>query len=108
MIENSLKEWTQLQILTEKHTMINKMNTATQHVDPTVFQPIENADMKFKKTANDTFTKKEIGSVKSNVYSKATLIIPEISPGQKAIATITLHFEDDSPFSHLFYTLFSW
>ena len=41
MIEHSLKEWTQPQILAEKHTMINEMNTTTQHVDPTVFQPID-------------------------------------------------------------------
>ena len=47
MIEHSLKEWTQQQILTEKHTMINEMNTTTQNVDPKVFRPIENADMTF-------------------------------------------------------------
>ena len=50
MIEHSLKELTEQQILTEKHTMINELNTATQHVDPTVYQPIENANIKLAKT----------------------------------------------------------
>ena len=43
-IEHSLKEWNQLQILTEKQKMMDDMKTATQHVDPAVFQPGEDTE----------------------------------------------------------------
>ena len=60
MIENSFKEWNQLQILTEKQKMMQEMKTATQHVDPAVFQPGENANIQFKKT---DIIEKEIGLI---------------------------------------------
>ena len=95
MIEHSLKEWTQLQILTEKHTMINQMNTTTQHVDPTVFQPIEKADMKFEKAAY-----KEIGTaVTSNTYGKANLKVMPCVSKRQTTATLTLLSGKGSPFS---------
>ena len=98
MIEHSLKEWNQQQILTEKHTMINEMNTATQYVDPTVFQPIENANIKF--TINVT-TKKEIGIITSTAYEKATLnALPYFIAKRRSTTTeLTLHSQDGSPFS---------
>ena len=96
MIEHSLKEWTKQQILTEKHTMINEVNTATQHVDPTVFQPIENANIKFMKT--DTI-KKEIGFITSTTYGKATLKVLPCLAKQPSTATLTLQSQDRSPFS---------
>ena len=97
MIEHSLKELTEQQILTEKHTMINEMNTTTQHVDPTVFQPIENADIKF--TKNET-TKKEIGIITSTAYEKATLkVFPCLAKHRSTTTELTLHSQDGSPFS---------
>ena len=96
MIEHSLKEWTEQQILTEKHTMINEMNTTTQHVDPTVFQPIENAEMKFMKT--DTI-EKEIGLITSTTYGKATLKLSPCLAKELSTATLTLQSQDGSPFS---------
>ena len=96
MIEHSLKEWTEQQILTEKHTMINKMNTATQHVDPTVFQSIENADMKFMKT--DTI-EKEVGLITSTTYGKATLEVSPCLAKRQSTATLTLQSQDSSPVS---------
>ena len=96
MIEHSLKEWTEQQILTEKHTMINEMNTATQHVDPTVFQPIENANIKFMKT--DTI-EKEIGLITSTTYGKATLKVSPCLAKRQSTATLTLQSQDGSPFS---------
>ena len=96
MIEHSLKEWTPPQILTEKHTMINEMNTTTQHVDPTVFQPIENANMKFTKTEP---TKKGIGLITSKTYGRSALeVVPSLAK-QQSTATLTLHSQDGSPFS---------
>ena len=95
MIEHSLKEWTQPQILTEKHTMINKMNTTTQHVDPTVFQPIENDEIKFRK--KDTI--QEIGLITSTTYGKATLKASPCLAKRQSTATLTLQSQDGSPFS---------
>ena len=97
MIEHSLKEWTEQQILTEKHTMINEMNTATQHVDPTAFQPIENADMKFTKTNT---IEKEIGLITSTTYDgKATLKVSPCLAKELSTATLTLQSQNGSPFS---------
>ena len=93
MIERSLKEWTQQQILTEKHTMINEMNTATQHVDPTVFQPIESANVKLTKTDP---TEKGIGLITSKTYGRSAL---EVVPSLPSTATLTLQSQDGSPFS---------
>ena len=96
MIEHSLKELTEQQILTEKHTMINELNTATQHVDPTVFHPIENANIKF--TINET-TKKEIGIITSTTYGKATLkVFPCLAKRRSTTTELTLHSQDGSPF----------
>ena len=96
MIEHSLKEWTEQQILTEKHTMINKMNTTTQHVDPTVFRPLENAEMTFKKNGS---TKNEIGSITSTTNTKATLEVFPCLAKRPSTATLTLYSQDGSPFS---------
>ena len=97
MIEHSLKELTEQQILTEKHTMINKMNTTTQNVDPTVFQPIENANIKF--TKNET-TKKEIGIITSTAFEKAILkVFPCLAKRRSTTTELALHSQDGSPFS---------
>ena len=96
-IENRLKEWTQHQILTEKYIMINEMNTTTQHVDPTVFKPIEKADMIFqKKDIINSTSKKGIGLVSSITCGKATLTILPFLPRQKATATLVLRSQDNS------------
>ncbi len=91
MIDHNLKEWTQLQILTEKHTMINQMNTATEHVDPTVFQPIEKADMKFMKTKP---TEKEIGLIEYTKYNKAILEVLPCLFNQPSTAILNLYSQD--------------
>ena len=96
MIEHSLQEWTPPQILTEKHTMINQMNTTTQHVDPTVFHPIENANMKFTKNER---TEKRIGLITSKTYGRSALKVVPSSVKQQSTATLTLQSQDGSPFS---------
>ena len=96
MIEHSLDELSQLQILIQKNTMIDQMNTATQDVDSAVFQPIENSDVKFTKT--DT-TKKEIGLITSNFYEKAMLKASPCHLSKPSTATLTLHSHNGSPFS---------
>ncbi len=96
MIEHSLKEWTQLHILTEKHTMINQMNTATQHVDPTVFQPIEHANMKF--TKNDII-EKEIGLVTCTTYTKTIVEVLPCFVKRSPIATLSVQSHDGKPIS---------
>ncbi len=93
-IEHNLNKWTQpAQIFTEKHTMINQINTTTQHIDPTVFQPIEKPDMQFTKT---NLTKNKIGLITSTTYENATLEISAKRPGK---AILTLHSQDGSLFS---------
>ena len=95
MIDHSLKEWTKQQILTEKHTLINQMNTATQHVDPTVFQSIEKANMKFTKTG---LTENGIGFITSTTYGKATFDVLPCLAKRPSTGTLALHSQDGSPF----------
>ena len=52
MVEQSLKEWSQLQVMMEKENMLYQMKTVSQTVDPTVFQPIEEANTKFTQTSD--------------------------------------------------------
>ena len=104
MIEHSLKEWTEQQILTEKHTMINEMNTATQHVDPTVFQPMEIDETKFTKKCT---IEKEIGLITSTTYGKATLEVLPCLAKQQSTATLTLQSQESSPFSLPFFLISS-
>ena len=86
MIEHNLKEWNQLQILTDKCKMVDEMKTATQNVDPAVFQPGEYGNIKFVKT--DHFIDKEIG-----------LITTPSSPKRPSAAIHTLKSHDVSPLS---------
>ena len=97
MIEHSLKEWTQQQILTEKHTMINRMNTAI-HVDSKVFQPLENANTKFMKTDR---TEKPIGLITSSIYGNPTLeIFSSLHVAkQPSKAALALQTQDGLPLS---------
>ena len=95
MIEHSLKEWTQLQILAEEGKMINQMHTSIQYVDPTVFQPIEKADIKFSKTDS---TENKIGFIITSINEEATLnLLPSLADSEQlSTATLTLH-SDSKP-----------
>ena len=96
MVEHSLKEWSRQQILTEKHTMISQMNTAIDHVDPTVFQPIENANIQF--TPSNIF-EEEIGLIRYTTYGRATLNVLPCLAMLSSTATLTLQSQDGLPFS---------
>ena len=96
MIEQCLKEWNEQQILTEKHTIMEQMNTTTQTVDPTVFQPIENADIKFTKS---NIIEEKIGLVTSTMFRKATLKVSPCSQKQPSTVTLSLKSNHSKPFS---------
>ncbi len=95
MIEHNLKEWTQLQILAEEGIMINQMHTSIQYVDPTEFQPIEKADIKFSKTDS---TENKIGFIITSINEEATLnLLPSLADSEQlSTATLTLH-SDSKP-----------
>ena len=96
MIEHRLQEWTPQQILTEKHAMINQMNTTTQHVDPTVFQPIDNANVEFIKT---DLTEKGIGFITGTTYDKSILLSKPCLAKRRSTAMLTIDSLDGSPFT---------
>ena len=97
MVEQSLKEWSQLHVMTEKEIMLYQMNTISQDVDPTVFQPIEEANTKFAQTSN---IRNGIGKISSHRYEKATLEKAPCYPSNTpSTATLTLQSHDGSPFS---------
>ena len=70
------------------------MKTVNQHVDPTVFQPIEEPRIKF--TQNDNIIN-EIGEISSKTgYGEAGNVIS--LPITLSTATLTLQSHDGSPF----------
>ena len=96
MVEQSLKEWSQLQVMMEKENMLYQMKTVSQHVDPTVFQPIEEPNTKFTQTSD---IRNGIGKISSHRYEKATLEkVPYYPSNTPSTATLTLQSHDDSPF----------
>ena len=97
MVEQSLKEWSQLQVMMEKENMLYQMNTVSQHVDPTVFQPIEEANTKFTQTANNIGN--GIGKISSYRFGEANLKTIPCSPYTPSTATLTLQSHDGSPYS---------
>ncbi len=95
MIEHSLKEWTQQQIIMAKYTMTKETNVVTQNVQSSVFQPAEEANVKFIK---NTIFEKEIGFVSHKTYEKTTLKLLPCELGQLSIATLILQSQDGTPF----------
>ena len=97
MVEQSLKEWSQLQVMMEKENMLYQMNTVSQTVDPTVFQPIEEPNTKFTQTSD---LRNGIGKLSIHRYEKATLEkAPYYPSNTPSTATLTLQSHDGPPFS---------
>ena len=95
IIEQSLKELTQQQILMAKYTMAKETDALTQNVQPSVFQPAEEDNIKFIK---NTIFEKEIGFISHRTYEKATLELLPCELGQLTTATLTLQSQDGTPF----------
>ena len=96
MVDQSLKEWSQLQVMMEKDNMLYQMNTISQHIDPKVFRPIEEANTKFTQTNN---IENGIGKMTSCKYEEAILKTMPCSPNTPSTTTLTLQSHDGSPFS---------
>ena len=97
MVEQSLKEWSQLQVMIEKENMLYQMKTVSQTVEPTVFQPIEEPNTKFTQTSD---IRNGIGKIFSHRYKEATLEKASYYPSNTpSTATLTLQSHDGSPFS---------
>ena len=96
MVEQSLKEWSQLQVMMEKENMLHQMNTVSQHIDPTVFQPIEEPEIKFTKILN---IRNGIGEIFSHRYGKAIFKNKPFSLNTPSTATLALQSHDGSLFS---------
>ena len=96
-VEQSLKEWSQLQVMMEKENILHQIKTFSQDVDPTVFQPIEKPNTKFKQTAINI--ENGIGMISSYRYGEAILKTMPCSPSTSLTATLTLQSHDGSPFS---------
>ena len=99
MIEQSLKEWNQLQVMMEKENMLHQMNTVSQqYVNPTAFQPVEEANTTFTKTTNNI--ENGIGMLTSCRYREAILkTMPYYSSNTPPTVTLVLQSHDGSPFS---------
>ena len=98
MVETSLKEWSQLQIMMEKSSIQKQMTTVGQHTaDSSLFQPIERTDIQF--TVINSTSNQEIGEITSSAFGKATLNSFSCLLNTPSTTTLTLQSHDGSPFS---------
>ena len=97
MVQTSLEEWSQLQVMMEKENMLHRMRTVSLHINPIAHQPVEEADIKF--TQNNIISD-EIGEVKSSATNvRASLLRMPCSPNTPSTAILMLHSHDFSPVS---------
>ena len=79
----------------EKHKMLEQMKTISQHVEPAVFQSIEESNTKFISSN----ARNGIGKIISRRYGRATFNIKPYKPNTLTTATLTLQSQDGSVFS---------
>ena len=97
LIKQRLKEWSQKQILTEEERIKSQMKMAVELTETEVFQPMEEADMRFVK--ND-HTVTGIGHFSSNKgYEKTVLKSSPCLAKAASTASLNIQSHDGSPFS---------
>ena len=96
MIEHSINELTEIQLITDKQALVDNMTMATQNFNPKGFQPIEKVNIKFMKT---DVVVKGIGLIKSIAYGKDSLNVLPCLAKEPSKATLTLQTQDGLPFS---------
>ena len=96
MVEHHLKEWDQQQIMIEKESLLKQIKTTGQDIEPTVFQPLEEADTKF--TRVDIYCDR-IGTITSNNLGKASLKPTLCLSNGESNSTLVLQSNNGSPFS---------
>ena len=94
MIESSLNDWSEQQILLEKQTLLNQMETATRNVEVDHFQPMEKLDLEF----TNITTADVLGFVTGTAFSATTLKASSCHLDQPSIALLTLQSQDGTPF----------
>ena len=95
-VQQNLKEWKQHQVIMQKMNLLYQMKTVSQDVEPTVFIPIEEANIKFLATSHIS---NGIGELTSFRYGDANVDSSFYSSKAKSTATLTLQSHDGSPFS---------
>ena len=108
LVTSSLQEWNEQQVLMNKERILVQLKIVSQHVQPSVFQPLEEADMKYTKSET---IENGIGEITSNRYGKAILKSSPCLPNTASSATLKIMSHDSSQFpvspSLIFCRLFS-
>ncbi len=74
LIEQRLNEWSEPQIIIEKHRMMNRMKRLSETIGPTKFLALEKSDLEFIKSCT---TERSVGELTSlQTFEKATLKMP--------------------------------
>ena len=97
MVEESLRDWSEQEIVLEQQRMINEMKILCHQVEPKAFQAIERTDVEFTKHENNV---EEIGKITFTGYKKAIckkLQGPRLTNKPSTI-TLTLQSLDGSHF----------
>ena len=90
LVETTLQEWNQQQLLAEKSKILQQMKEAYSCIEPSSLQPFEEPDVKFTKV----FIAKDIGEIKSNTFGSAVLNSLSCVTNKKSTATLVLRSHD--------------
>ena len=90
LVETTLQELNQQQILAEKSKILQQMKEAYSCIEPSSLQPFEEPDVKFTKVFNEN----DIGEIKSNTFDSAVLTSLSCVANTKSTATLVLHSHD--------------
>ena len=98
LVETNLKDFSHQAVLKEKQVMLERMKTATHRVDPTVFQPIEKANMVFVKNTTLLHDQQEIGKFLSKKFDRAVLESSNLIVNSESTLALDFYSRDDLPF----------
>ena len=97
-VEQMLKVGTQYQILRENQNVERKMQSLNQQINPTVFKPIEEANISFTRNImEDKY--RDIGMLNYQNFGEAILTKQDSFVGKKSIITLAFQSHNGTPFT---------
>ena len=97
-VNDSVNNSSQPYVLAEKQNMLDRMRMACLDVEPTMFQPIEDADMRFGRNLS-FLSNEEIGQFLSKSFDNALVELGPCVVNELSSTTLTLVSNDEEPFA---------
>ena len=98
LVDDSINNSSKQCVLMEKKDLLARMRKACIDVDPSLFKPIEDADMRFGKNLS-FLSNEEIGLLNSKSFDKSIVQLGPCVANELSSATLTLVSSDKEPFT---------